>query len=233
MPYKIIRNKKLIILGLIILLIIFSWYFRVFTGYPFQYSAKEIEAWVIDAKTKKPIQNVIVVAHWQLTGGFEGHNNVGQLKVMETTTDRNGRFFFPAWGPLRPSAGGMRSASPRLILFTPEHLPKILRNRQHNLDFLTKVRESDWHGKKIELDSQTRLPAKYVRMFSGPLKTSLESLVKSKRCDWMHAPRMFATYFREAESLEKQGAERYLMNISLPKTYCGNVQEILGRASKK
>ena len=62
------------------------------------YSAKPIEAWVVDAQTGKPLEGVNVVAHWKLRYGLEGGGSY-QLHIMEDVTDKNGRFFFPAWGP--------------------------------------------------------------------------------------------------------------------------------------
>ncbi|NIR44012.1 MAG: hypothetical protein GWN83_08465, partial [Gemmatimonadetes bacterium] len=54
--------------------------------YPITYSAEEIEARVVDAGTKEPLEGVIVTANWQLVGGWEGHTPKGQMKVMETVT---------------------------------------------------------------------------------------------------------------------------------------------------
>src|SRR5690348_13390482 len=61
------------------------------------YSAEPITAWVVDAETKQPLAGVNVVAHWQLEGGLEGGNNIGQMMVMEAVTDTAGKFSFPAW----------------------------------------------------------------------------------------------------------------------------------------
>ena len=33
------------------------------------YSAEAIEGWVVDSETGKPIEELTVVAHWQLKGG--------------------------------------------------------------------------------------------------------------------------------------------------------------------
>ena len=68
------------------------------------YSAKEIEARVIDADTRQPLEGVNVVAHWVLHFGMEGGQQT-DLELMETVTDKNGRFHFPAWGPKPIPAG--------------------------------------------------------------------------------------------------------------------------------
>jgi hypothetical protein len=64
-----------------------------------RYSADPIEAWVVDASSGAPLEGVIVTANWQRTGGFEGSYPKGQMMVMETTTDKKGRFQFSGWGP--------------------------------------------------------------------------------------------------------------------------------------
>lgn len=87
------------------------------------YSAAAIEAWVVDAQTGAPIEGVNVVAHWQLAYGFEGGRGY-EMKVMETTTDRDGRFAFQAWGPLvipegLPPEARLKKADPEIVMFKP------------------------------------------------------------------------------------------------------------------
>jgi hypothetical protein len=62
------------------------------------YSAKPIEAWIIDAETRKPVEGAVVVAQWKLVYGLEGGYAYNWV-VMQTVTDENGRFTFPGWGP--------------------------------------------------------------------------------------------------------------------------------------
>src|SRR5260221_2733138 len=84
------------------------------------YNAEAIEGWVADAETGKPIEGVIVVAHWRLEGGLEGGTPIDELKILETVTDRNGRYSFPAWGPQVAFSGffgSLRSESPEILMF--------------------------------------------------------------------------------------------------------------------
>ncbi|MGH8589117.1 MAG: hypothetical protein ACREXX_07195 [Gammaproteobacteria bacterium] len=62
------------------------------------YSAKPIEAWIIDAETRQPVEGAVVVARWKLVYGLEGGGRYDWV-VLETVTDKNGRFTFPGWGP--------------------------------------------------------------------------------------------------------------------------------------
>ena len=99
-------------------------------GAPFWYKAEPIEAWVVDAETNQPLEGVIVVAHWQLKGGLEGGNPVGEMMVMETLTDAKGRFYFPAWGPkLRSLDGRLKTQSPGILLFKSGYEYRGLENK--------------------------------------------------------------------------------------------------------
>src|SRR6266540_7096039 len=84
------------------------------------YSAKPIEAWVVDEETKQPLEGVIVVANWELRYGLEG--GAYQLTIMETVTDKNGRFYFPGWGPKAipkelPSGARLKEDDPGLLFY--------------------------------------------------------------------------------------------------------------------
>ena len=69
---------------------------------PMRYTAEPIEGWVVDKENGQPLEGVIVVAHWQLEGGFEGGYPMGQMRVLETLTDAQGRYYFAGWGPVAP-----------------------------------------------------------------------------------------------------------------------------------
>ena len=64
------------------------------------YSSEAITATIVDADSKQPLKDVIVVAQWELRkGGFPaGSQFAGLLKIMETITNGNGIFTFPEWG---------------------------------------------------------------------------------------------------------------------------------------
>jgi hypothetical protein len=64
------------------------------------YSAKDIHGQVVDDATGAPLDGVVIVAQWLLERSMVGDNNA-LLKVMETVSDKNGNYTFPAWGPSR------------------------------------------------------------------------------------------------------------------------------------
>ena len=89
-------------------------------GSPY-YTSDPIEAWVVDADTGQPIEGAVVTANWQLVGFAldTGGSKRGQLAVMETTTDVNGRFFIPGFTKLNLSLGELREQDPQILIFKP------------------------------------------------------------------------------------------------------------------
>ncbi len=85
------------------------------------YTAAPIEAWVVDADTGAPIEGAVVTANWQLVAfGFDtGGRKQGQLEVMETVTDRNGRFYFPGFTKINLSGSALGEADPQILIFKP------------------------------------------------------------------------------------------------------------------
>ena len=80
-----------------------------------------------DAALGEPLAGVIVVAHREVESPYNGAT-VAQVIVMETTTDKQGKFAFPAWGLKRPHTslaplavapwtGRLRYQAPALLLF--------------------------------------------------------------------------------------------------------------------
>jgi hypothetical protein len=174
---------------------------------PKEYSADPIEAWVLDAGTKKPLEGVIVTVNWELLGGMEGSQPLGQMKVMETVTDKTGRFYFPAWGPEPRTRGYLREA-PQLLLFKPGYEYRRLDNEYHFTpeERAQKVRRSDWNGKTIEMKAFKGTAQQYAHHL-GFLNNDLYTLIESETCDWKKIPRMLLALTEQSRVFRKQGIE--------------------------
>ena len=87
-------------------------------GSPY-YTVDPIEAWVVDADTGQPLEGAVVTANWQLVspGLDTGGRKLHQLEVMETLTDKNGRFFFPGFTKLNPRLLELRDEDPQILIF--------------------------------------------------------------------------------------------------------------------
>lgn len=190
-----------------------------------QYSAEPIEAWVVDAETKQPLEGVIVVAHWQLFYSTVGGRVPGdQLMVLEAVTDKDGKFTFPAWGPkkvpkYKPQKGDVWIAhipflvpdsylddrDPALILFKPGYEYRRLQNPSRSTTDHSTVRRSMWNGKTIEL-----------KKFKGSLEEQLEnfrdinndlefSTDTPEKCDWKKIPKIVVAVSQQRRIFEENG----------------------------
>lgn len=199
---------------------------------PLTYSAEPIEAKVIDAETKQPLEGVIVTANWELRGGPSpgGSTAVGQLMVMETVTDKNGRFHFPAWGPkLRPPLTELHNHDPQLLLFKSGYRYAELANEPRYMyqpeTILEPVRRSDWNGKMIEMKPFRGSLEEWARHL-GFLMTSLRFV--EENCNWKKTPRIILALDPEKERLRKSGIIRTFYSVSYLPTnekVCGSPQE--------
>lgn len=191
------------------------------------YYAEEIEAWVVDADTKQPLEGVIVTANWQLEEGTLGGNiPKGQLMVMETVTDKNGRFYFPKWGPKKAPEGHLVNRDPQLLLFKAGYEYEGLENT-FTQDYNKSARRvSEWHGKTIELRKFEGDLKEYAGHL-GFLRTSLDSIIRDD-CGWKRIPKMIIAIDKQSNIFRKQGLFSLSSIESLDVTYknkCGSVKK--------
>lgn len=170
-------------------------------GAPPFYKAAPIEGWVVEADTGKPLEGVIVVAKWQLEGGFEGNTPVGQLMVMESVTDKQGKFYFEGWGPkLRPGFGKLKTASPELLFYKKDYEFQRLVNRLTRASLRGELKiplRSDWNGKQIPLKKFDGSLAAYEEHL-GSLSNDLSFAYDGEDCDWKRIPKMLVAQHLES-----------------------------------
>lgn len=227
-----------------------------------QYSAEPIEAWVVDAETKQPLEGVVITANWQLEEGtFGGNVQAGQLNVMETTTDKEGRFRFHGWGPLKVAKGHLVNRDPQLLLFKSGYEYQALSNK-YSSDRelrLRPVRWSDWNGKTIELRPfEIALAARREERRENPLAldrnpfpgTVEEEYAKhlsfittnlgfiEDDCNWKKTPQMILALQKQTKIFSATGINRGGYSISSIPTSparevkCGSPQEFFQRFSQ-
>jgi len=175
------------------------------------HSAKSIEAWVVDAKTNQPVEGVIVVAHWQLERksayfpGFVGYDRPLQLKILETVTDHEGRFFFPAWGPLHaPSGAYLEGHDPAITIFKPGYEYRTFVN-DHPLRFDTSAsstRTSEVNGTTIKLEKFEGDLKVYASNLSS-LSNDIRFATSYSNCDWKQVPLMLIAVDKQKRLFRK------------------------------
>lgn len=178
-----------------------------------RYSSEPIEGRVVDAETGEPLQGVVVAANWELEiGTLGGAYPIGQLMVLESVTDENGRFAFPAWGPLEVEHGQLGMASPRLVLFRPDYDFRVLHNR-FDPDDESEMRRSDWSGREIKLKRFAGSPSEYADRL---LSIEIALRYMTRECLWKSVPNMvdaldlMSKYFEALEIVRGPYSKKYL-----------------------
>src|SRR5262245_58532927 len=208
-------------------------------SYALFYHAEAIEGWVVDAQTERPIEGVVVVAHWQLQGGGEGGTALDELKIFEAVTDPNGRYFFPAWGPkfsLSGLFGSLPSESPGILMFKQGYKFQRLLNQWHpDLD----TSKSKWNRKTVKLERFDGMLEEYAQHLSG-LSSDLWTAgygvgdQMGDHCGWKSFPNML----RALDKVDKQTPSRLGYRTvtaqlrgneqKLRSAGCGTVADLIG-----
>jgi hypothetical protein len=168
---------------------------------PILYSAKEIRGQIVDEQTGQPIEGVIVVAQWVLYQaglGHGGHN--GRLHVYETVTDKDGRYFIPAWGPKpHPPMTELLRRDPEILIFKSTYDPQ---SHYNSVTSENSVRVSDWDGKVVKLKKFQGTLESYALAIRIGISGSLSSQGAS---DWKSFPRMVLALDAEDRRLKSLG----------------------------
>lgn len=170
------------------------------------YSAEPLQATVVDAETKKPLAGVAVVAAWELKGGLNTGQVVGYVNILETTTDEQGRFSFPAWGPKLATSGVVRLGAPVLLLFKPGYDYSIRDNDGPLEQNAQSPLRSKWNGRTIELQEFKGTIQEHARSLASLESPKIAYLERFG--DGARSVRKFlCAVRRQAEELSRQGAE--------------------------
>ena len=196
-------------------------------GRPY-YTSLPINARVVDAETNEPIEGAIVTANWHLVkGGLDGPRHVGQLEVMETVTDKYGKFSFPGFTKANLTGGELRDEDPQILIFKAEYKYAAIRNDYsvNNLD-PGPLRKAYVDGQTVKL---RKFNGNYITNspYSG-LDTTLYRVIED--CEWKKTPFMFIALDAEYNRLKIMYPERsiYLPSISFLEGYaakCGSAKE--------
>ena len=216
-----------------------------FKAWATEQSAATIDAWVVDKQTGKPLDGVIVVAHWELsrvaptfvpTMPF-GPDPRGplQLQIMETMTDAKGHFYFPAWGPLPVPLGAyLMDRDPHLIFFKEGYAPWGASSfHQSTFDYSSSSTRTSWvDGMTIKLKKFEGDLKAYGETLSGlgvDLSFATNPRNRDSACDWKRIPRMLGTLIKIQKTFRAKLIYSGLPDLeSIPlQDECGSAREFL------
>jgi len=166
---------------------------------PHLFRGAPIEFRVVDDTTGAPLSNVVVTANWQLVRLNVAHPvEDGQLVILETVSDTDGRVRFSGWGPrlVRPlTTIGMND--PQLVLFAEGYRPAAVHNgfRDYTANF---TRHSDWNGDTIRL-KRPKDERDYVASLQFLGTSLLQFALPGFHCEWREIPTMLSRALAEGE----------------------------------
>jgi len=203
------------------------------TSMPRIYSGDEVHGWVVDSKTKEPIEDVVVVIVWELEGGFIHTDHTANIHIAEAVTNNKGFYSFESWGPKITVDGRRSSSTPRLVFYKFGYDSEYrLNSISGNLNPDNSI--SEHSGKKIELRKFEGLPKIYERKL-GSIYSILETshYRKSFDCTWTKIPKFTVEMIKAGDYFREKHIGTGFPSInSLPDSDCMNPEIILKDYSK-
>ncbi|WP_116812291.1 carboxypeptidase regulatory-like domain-containing protein [Steroidobacter cummioxidans] len=185
--------------------------------------SSEARARVVDAQTGQPVPDAIVLATWEVKG-LEGYS-FGPLVMFELTTDVQGAFLLPAWGPrLYTGSGEIRGSEPVVRVFKRGYLPAVLNNKSPPTRFI----KPSIDRQVIQLQPSSVPLAEYARQLE-PFRMSILFLYNAGHCEWQRAPRTTAAMHRLKSELQGTDAASAFRSVDeiLGPPECGSAREFL------
>ena len=204
----------------------------------FLYWASSIEGWVMDAETNKPLEDVVVVAHWQLkaTSLAGGGPAIKELQIYEAVTDQNGRYYFPSWGPRFAFQGSLGSSSPELLFFKPGYKHVGLANEWYRGMDTTR---SEWDKKTVKLERFAGTRVEYAKHLDS-LNSSLWIVGfqvghhSGDYCGWRSFPKMLRAIDSQYSEFRRVGINYSSIVSSLraadsqvKSAGCGSIEDVI------
>lgn len=178
-------------------------------------SADPVDATLADADTGQPLAGVPVVAYWELEGGsFTGHSMpCGTARVEEAVTDKDGKFHFSGWGPVKASCGYMTVLDPQLFAFKSGYMPRIESN-EPRAPYPVTHSTSGWNGRTITMVKYPnpdlhKVGGDSYSTWFGEFNGSLEDFVVNmpSECNWKKMPNMLRALSAQQKLFNSAGTQ--------------------------
>ncbi len=195
------------------------------------YAPKAITGKLVDAETGEPLAGANIVAVWILGRTFFSDAKV--LKILETVSDQDGNYAFPAWGPIAlPLLGDFgQGYDPRVVYFKHGYWPQTVSNgvTEH-----PDLREPPLGGFKYN-DKTIKLKkwdGERKELYFGSVSDASDVYSSGSNDNWKKHPRLSLTLIKEAESLAALG-NRYGLSGAPSKTMEPEILKFIQESEKK
>jgi hypothetical protein len=193
---------------------------------PFTYSSDAISGVVVDDPSGAPLGDVVVVAYWTLVSAVEAYP-VDTFQILETTTDKNGAYTIPSWGPktiVAPGVG-LYSSSPHVLVFKVGYqVRRVGDSRPTALGVWPSGSQltSEWNGKSIAIRYLGELENSYVKSLDDFGASTVWSIVlHSTNCQWKSMPLLLMRLEAERRRLGASGLHSNLVPLEALSKKCG------------
>lgn len=202
------------------------------------YTAAAIEAKVLDAQTGKPVEGAVVVAYWETKYDvFMGDYKTEYHHIVETKTDKDGKFSFPGWGPEILSGGDLDGSDPAILIFKVGYYSGGEGDSPTYVKDNPSHRDPYWNHSTITLkpfigdlsSPDSKQFVSNVSWLNGELNFST---IHPSRCDWKKIPHMLSALAEQNRIFEDAGYKFGLdiihdlvVNDAEYRKYCGSPAE--------
>lgn len=171
------------------------------------YRAGVIEGAVVDEQTGKPLAGIAVVAHWQARGPELDFNTDGQLGAAETTTDEQGHYSLPGWGPHIKWFGKVTKVSIQLLYFKSGYQGLVVQSGAENGKGPAPMMNLVSETSLIKLRAAEATPRPRIEAFDL-FNVAVQSVVgNTAACPWKQIPAMLREIHKETLVLQEHALD--------------------------
>ncbi len=167
---------------------------QLYHWFPLFWYSPEIRAQVVNVDGK-PVVDAVVVATWNVSGRRNGSTH-GQAALFEVSTDKDGWFRIPSWGPVFLLEGRVIEDDPTIFILHPDLAPLRVSNKEVGMTAAWPIINFRYQGQALTLEPwpEEREKRELVLGYVFHQFRSIFSLPPLlAHCSKKYVPRMLAT----------------------------------------